>query len=356
MLRENTVSLLITVSGRCVLNNRKLVICDRDNAYCTALSEYIRRTDCGYEVVLYTEPERFCRECSGKDISLLLIQEEFQTDADNILSSSDLVAGIKAERQFVLTENREAASGTDSIYKYQSAAHIVGIIGEDIEAAHRIVNEAKRCPGMKLIGVYSPVGHTLKTTFAMTMGQILAENQQVLYINLEGYNGLTDVLDIRSEYTLTDLIYNYSIYPDELGGMLAQYTVRFNELSVLLPARSPFELQEIEPSMWLSLISTLSGMGRFDAVILDISDAVRGIIDLLNVCTEVYMPVRKDRMAVAKLKDFDIFLSRFPNTESLTGKLKRLKFPYFDDIDTVQLNYKNSRLGRYIRQEIIMGQ
>lgn len=342
------------------MNVRRLVICDRDKDYCAALAEYIRRSDCGYEVITYKDPMLFCTECAGAEISILLIQEEFLEKAVRIMTEEAGLnevsgSGISAGRQFVLTESREAAMEPGRVYKYQSAACIVGIIGEDIEAAHRIVNDMERCEDLRLIGVYSPLSHTLKTTFSMTLGQIMAEEGPVLYINMEGYNGLTEILDIKSEYALADLFYEYSLHPEELSGMLARYTVRSGELNVLLPARSPFELQETETAMWLSLIGALAETGRFGAVILDISDSVRGVFDLLNVCTEIFMPVRKDGISMAKLKDFEYVLSRYPGAESIRNKLKRLKFPYFDDVESNMGGLKNSRLGRYIRQELIQG-
>lgn len=333
------------------MNLKRLVVCDRDKDYGSALTEYIRHSDCGYEVILYTEPERFLKDCMGGHISLLLMQEGFLASVRDAVSEDDVLTGITADRQFVLTENRDETV-ENSIYKYQSAAMIINGIGEDIEAAHRITNEAEKSLGMKLIGVYSPIGHTLKTTFAMTLGRIMAEHEPVLYINMEGYNGLSELLDIRSEYGMMDLMYEYSLHPDELAGMLAKYIFRFDELDVLIPVRSPFELQEIEPSMWLSLFGSLTCTGRYGAVIIDISDAIRGIPELLNVCTDIYMPVRKDAQAMAKLKDFEYVLSGYPGADKIRSKLIRLKFPYFDDIDGLSVNHKNSRLGRYIRQEI----
>lgn len=353
------------------MNSRSLVICDRDRDYCAALAEYIRLSDCGYEVIIYTDPAVFAAECIGKEISLLLMQEEFLFDAGGAALESVYGAdtvnytgmactglsdiGIAVLRQFVLTESRETA-GEDHIYKYQSAACIVSAIGEDLKAAHRIVNEMEKGGGMQLIGVHSPLGHTLKTTFSLALGQILSEDREVLYINMEGYSGLTEILDIRSEYGLTDLIYDHTIHPGELIGTLARYTVKVNGLNVLLPARSPYEMQEIEPSMWLSLIGALAETGKYEAVILDMSDTVQGAFDLMNVCTDIYMPVRKDAVAMAKLKDFEHVLAKYPGADNIKGRLKKLKFPYFDDVDANMGGLKNSRLGLYIRQEILQDQ
>ena len=332
--------------------NRILVICDSDGEYSRRLADYLRRNDCGMEVLVYTDPEAFITDMEGRSISLLLISEGFLEKVDSYARDCGTEINIDAGRRYILLEERDTVAGEDCIYKYQSAAVIIGLIGDDIEAKHRIVRDAGRQAGMKLIGVYSPVSHTLKTTFAMTLGQIMAEEGEVLYINLEGYNGLTELLDIRSEYSMQDLIYEYSVNPLALENLLPGYTVKADGLNVLIPVRSPYELQETDPSLWISFISSLTSLRRYDSVILDLSDSVRGIPELLNVCTRVYMPVRNDGFSLAKLKDFDEVLLRYPGHEVISSKLIRLKFPYFEDIDGTLNRLKTGKLGRYIRSEI----
>lgn len=333
--------------------NRILVICDKDRDYAKRLADYLRKTECGYEIVLYTEPQNFVTEMNGRRASLLLIQESFMEEVDRILTEEGLELSTDADRKYILTEDRTAVSNDGNvIYKYQSAAVIVGILGEDIEAKHRIVNDARRHEGISLTGIYSPVNHTLKTTFAIALGQILSESREVLYINLEGYNGLWDLLDLKAEYNIQDLLYEYSLDPDVLSNRIVQYTVRVDGLNVLIPVRSPYELQETDPSLWLSFISSLTSLGKYEEIILDISDSVRGVMQLLNVCSKIYMPLRKDSFSMAKLKDFDDTLARYPDCETILSKLNKLKFPYFDDIDGTLNKLKSSRLGKYIRSEI----
>ena len=333
--------------------NRLLVICDSDREYSRRLADYLRRSKCGYEVIVYTDTEAFINDMEGRTVSLMLIEESFLDEIRGQMLDGDREIHIDADRRFILSDVRERAAEKDVIYKYQSAAAIVGMIGEDIEAKHRIVNDAGRQAGMKLIGVYSPVNHTLKTTFSITLGQIMAENGQVLYINMEGYNGLYELLDIRSEYSMQDLLYEFSVNPSAVEHMLSRYLVKCDGLDVLIPVRSPYELQETDPGLWISFLSTLTALGRYDAVILDLSDSVRGIPELLNICTCVYMPVRNDTFSLAKLKDFDEVLSRYPDSGIIADKLIRLKFPYFEDIDGSLNKLKTGRLGRYIRNEMI---
>lgn len=58
-----------------------------------------------------------------------------------------------------------------------------------------------------VIGVYSPVGRTQKTSFALTLGQILAKDRAVLYLNLESYSGFEQILGETYERNLSDLLY-----------------------------------------------------------------------------------------------------------------------------------------------------
>ena len=43
----------------------------------------------------------------------------------------------------------------------------------------------------RMIGVYSPIGRCGKSSFAFTLGQVLAREEKVLYITLEEFSGLS---------------------------------------------------------------------------------------------------------------------------------------------------------------------
>lgn len=343
----------LIATRRIVLNNRRLIVCDRDRDYANSLADYIRRSECGYEVVTYTDPEVFSKDLGDKDISLLLIQQEFLEETGLLFEGEDRIEDCGIKRIYVLVEDREYSDpAVKTIYKYQSARNVISIIGDDIETRHRISEETRLIQSVKLIGVYSPVNHTLKTTFAMTLGQILAEEMQVLYINLEGYSGLYEMLNIKTEGSMLDLMYEYSLNREDLFNIIFKYTVRMDELNILKPARSPFELQEVDPALWMTFLSDLTTSGRYGAIILDISDAVRGALDLMNVCSSIYTPLRKDSFSVAKLKDFTDMLKKCPGGDDLDSRMIKLRFPYFEDIDGSLSDLKHSRLSRYIRTEI----
>ncbi len=59
---------------------------------------------------------------------------------------------------------------------------------------------------MRIIGIYSPVGRTQKTSFALTMGQILAKERAVLYLNMESYS-IERLLECSYDRGMSDILY-----------------------------------------------------------------------------------------------------------------------------------------------------
>lgn len=60
---------------------------------------------------------------------------------------------------------------------------------------------------VEIIGIYSPVGRSLKTSLALTYGQIRAREHKVLYLNLEEYAGFETLLEEKYGADLADLLY-----------------------------------------------------------------------------------------------------------------------------------------------------
>ncbi len=332
------------------MNSKRLIICDHDREYAGRLAEYIRRSECGYEVVLYTDPARFADEWDSNGIYRLLIQEGF---LDKIMGSESAAGQeiMAVPGCYVLTGN-EDSRGEGKIYKYQSASDILSAVGEELRVSHSMITEARRNEGCRMIGVYSPVSHTLKTTLAITLAQISGADKPTLYINTEGYSGLYELFDINTEYSLSDLVYEYSVHPEEIAGFISRYTVRVEDMNILLPARSSAELKEINPYMWISILNAIASTSLFSTIVMDISDEIQGVPEILNVCGQIYMPVRKDPVAMAKLRAFDEVLAGYPGGNEIRNRMIRLKFPYFDDIETTFGNLRHGKLARYIKQEI----
>ena len=136
------------------MNNRRLIICDRDREYAGRLAGYMRRSECGYEVMVFTDPEMFVNEYDGTNVYRLLIQEEFLTEAERI--NPEVMIGVtESGKCLVLTEEEDNAASGMCVYKYQSAANILGAAGEELKTTHSISMASREEGGCRIIGVYS---------------------------------------------------------------------------------------------------------------------------------------------------------------------------------------------------------
>ena len=96
------------------------------------------------------------------------------------------------------------------VYKYQSADAII----REVMACYctRTAEPASSQVGSKsiLIGVYSPINRCLKTSFSLVLGQVLAKDQQVLYLSLEDCSGLSKIMGQSGPGDFSDVLYYYS--------------------------------------------------------------------------------------------------------------------------------------------------
>ena len=84
-------------------------------------------------------------------------------------------------------------------------------LNADVMDAYARVKEKPRTalfkPEVEVIGIYSPVKRTGKTSFALTLGQLLAGMKAVLYLNLEDYAGFEELMGKQFSGDISDLMY-----------------------------------------------------------------------------------------------------------------------------------------------------
>jgi len=62
---------------------------------------------------------------------------------------------------------------------------------------------------MQIIGVYTPIGRCLQTTFSLTLGQMLAKHYKTLYLNFEIYSGFARMMSRNFNSDIADLMYYF---------------------------------------------------------------------------------------------------------------------------------------------------
>lgn len=213
------------------------------------------------------------------------------------------------------------------VYKYQSSDQLLSEVME-----YYTVGQPKPhflSAGMKktkLYGIYSPVSRARKTSFALALGEILSETKKVLYLNFEEYAGFESLFHTSYRADLSDLIYFARQQEGNLIYKLNSVIQTFHELQYIPPALSPADIRDVSGEEWKEFLNTLQTFCEFDVMILDLSDQVDELFQILGMCDRIYMPVLDDMVSQAKIAQYEKLLGMLDGKEIL-NKTRRLHLP-----------------------------
>ncbi len=326
--------------------DRRLILCDRDEKYAWGLANYIsRKKNNPFELFVFTGLENFRNYISKEEADVLLISDEALSTV-----GAGFIEGRGIRETLVLSEDgRESeVCGHSAIFKYQSGEKIMKKVLECYaDADEEITVSSMRNTKTKLIAVYSPVRRTLKTSFAMTMGQILSEKKSVLYINLEDYAGFNSLLKTSYATDMSDLIYYISQHKPNFIWKVSSMVQSIGGLDYIPPALSPMDIKSVTEEQWLGFLDELEKCA-YEVIILDLGDSVRGIYKILRRCCRIYTPTRDDGISYAKMEQYEALLKVMKYDDILENS-RKLSFSYFKGLERGLDRLVYSELGQYVR-------
>lgn len=294
------------------MNRRTLAICDPEEAYaCRLMDALSRREDFPFEVLAFTGAERLQDSLARKPVQILLIAQGLFRE-----EMKDWV------RHVILLQEEENSPVQElpCVSKYSSVLRIAKKVTETAMQTEKLPflqTVGKAC----VYGFYTPVGRSLQTTLALTMGQLLAANKRVLYLNFECCAGLTEMLGKQADNTeFASLLYYLQESKEQFLGRLYQAAECINGMDFILPASCGYDLYGIAREEWRRLLDLLDD-GQYDVILLDLSDGVQGLFDVLRRCTRIYTIVREDGFAAREACS----VSGDAGTDGLFGRLGALE-------------------------------
>lgn len=277
------------------------VICDKEEGYASALAAFLmQKKELAFQIQVVTSPEQAEEFLEEKPVDILVIHEGWPREERK---------KFRAGSVFVLTESDrgEAGPGETALYRYQSAdallAQMVQNSGPGLRTAGELFLQ-KRRQDVRVIGIFSPVHRTGRTRYALKLGREIGSASHTLYLNLELYGGIGGYFPEEGN-TLADALYYSRMEGRDLGWMLASMVSHMGPLDYLLPARVSEDLKAVPGKDFQRLISQIVTEGMYEVVILDLDEGIRDVYGLLRMCTEIHMPVPSDRIAEAKIFQFE---------------------------------------------------
>ncbi|MBE5998295.1 MAG: hypothetical protein Q4C02_07240 [Eubacteriales bacterium] len=326
---------------------KMIAICDSDLSYASRLMEYLRmETGIPAGIRLYTSAEKLLEDPAARKAALLVIAQSQYSEA---------VAEAGFPELLLLSEDDVwQGEEPENISKYQSISNIVICIRSRCAAGEESVVSMRHGKPMVRIGVYTPVTRCLQTTFTLTLGQILARQHKVLYMNFEAFSGFERMLQREFQGSVSDLIYYNECAREKLAGQLEMMTEEVGGLHFLPPLKSFVELRSIRKEQWSSLLRTIEKVTEYEFLLLDLTEHTDGLLDILRNCDRVYTIVRDDTFSRARYLQYEDILRRM-DYEDVRMRTQHWRFPLFRELPRGIEDLTRGELAAYIREHLLEG-
>lgn len=283
------------------MSSKNLIICDSEESYAQALAMYfMQKKELMLQVYVCSSPERVMELGEEVKPDFLLISEEYEEKVRKKMAGKKICILTSYVTPEINIEH-------PAIYKYQSGEKILAQLfeecGEWIDSytvARRTAKDTKK----KIIGVFSPIHRIGKTSYALNLGEKLAESKNVLYLNFEFFGGLDGHFE-KSSQTISDMIYYSRQEKGNFGAFLTSIICHKGNLDYVAPVSVSEDMKEMDGTEWISLIEQILQQSIYEILVLDIDEGIPGLYQILEECTEIHMPVLENPYAKAKISQFE---------------------------------------------------
>ena len=323
-------------------------VCDLEVDYAFNFMDYLnQKKNLPFEIQAFTTAESLLAYGKENHIELLLISDKAMRKEIRELGIGKII---------ILSEgvHPPELDQYSSVYKYQSSSNVIREVmayyGEE-KALNPVVFPVLK-KTMEIIGVYSPLGRCLKTSFALALGQILAKDKAVLYLNLEEYSGFEELFGKKFPTNLSDLFYYVRQGNENLIHRMNGMIQTVNNLDFVPPVRTPSDIRTVFWEDWELLLQEITLHSSYEVLVLDIGSGIDENFQLLDLCEKIYMPVLKDAVSVCKMTQFENLL-RIWNKDKILEKIEKLHLPFYMDSISSESYVEQlvwGELGDYIRK------
>lgn len=328
-----------------VRNNKVLVLCDEEEEYARLMTEFLKgHKDLPWEIHTYTDAGELIRGEQGEEIALLVTAESAYRE--EMQSLFPLRTVILNESGVVRWEQWK------HVNKYQQAENV---LRELLEVYMEVVGE--QLPQMmvscrtKFVGIYSPVRRCLQTSFAITMSQMLAREHRTLYMNFEHYAGITELLPDMQTRDIADLLYFLSTQKDKFKLRMQAIIRQKGSLDYIPPMKSGQNLLTITGTEWMNLLQKIGELGGYEYVVLDLTESMQGLFDILRMCVRVFTLTKDDRIARSKLTQYEQILALY-DYEDVLHKTRKCSIPQIRRLPEDLEQYTKGDLAAYVQAQL----
>jgi hypothetical protein len=324
--------------------SRHLAICDTDTSYLELMQGYLKRKNpMGFEIITFSTTVNAVTASQSDEIDILLIGEK---------TFDDNVKNINAKKIFILQEDGlSGIKGYDMVAKYQSAEKLIGTVLEQYaldEKCDSIVKCGKN--NTTVIAFYSPEHHAAQSITALATAQLISDKGgKVLYLNLHGFSGFEELMNISYESDITDFMYFVLKHSEKLLYKLEGIKRTVHKVDYLPPALDYKDLAQIKAEDWRRALDLIIYSGDYTHIVVDLSEDCQGFYEILEMSGSIYILSNDNSTFSHAAKAHFKRLLHAKEREDILGKIIELSLPYTVMDGHLQLeNLQSSTVGAYM--------
>ncbi len=289
----------------------------------------------GYDIRCYSDGELFLEHFSKFSASVWIL------DACIRKRLPEMPPG-----NVLWTSESEEEAGT--IFKYRSAEVLLQSILSCVRGDDTAL---QREAGTLLIGLYTPVRRSLQTTFGITLSHILSQKGRTLYLNLEGYSGFEQKYPGYYPKDISDFIYHFNHSKEKNPMLVTNFIYRLGDIDIIPPVLNVANLQDITGEMWKQILCFLQECKLYDYIIVDVSDFVHGIFDILKMSRVIFSLTKSDEQAMGKWQQYCSVLNML-GLQEVVQKTRNISLPNISAVPTNFEAYVSCPFSDYVEQTI----
>lgn len=322
-----------------------MILCDRDEEYTRLMGEFLRtHREVPWKIHIYNSPEEALGEEWRDGVTILVAAES---------TYRDQLGSLRPLRTVILNESGLANwQEFQNVDKYQDAESVLkSLLEVYMEVAEVRPMRLPKNGATQFIGMYSPVRRCLQTTFALTLSRQLAEHHRTLYLNFEHYQSVSELAADVQARDLADLLYFMTGDREKFRLRLHTIVAHMGTLDYVPPMKAGQNLLAVTGEEWMQLMQRIEELGEYDFVVMDLSESMQGLFDILRSCRCIYTMTREERAARTKLSQYEQLLKMQEYTDVLqktrnceTSQMRHVP----DHLDC----YAKGDMAEYVRREI----
>lgn len=332
------------IERRNTTEDRIIAVCDLSKRYALRLAQVLSdKLKDSFQVVTFTSLEMFEVYQRETPISLLIISESAMAEKTALSGVRDIV---------ILSEEGKYNNQYASINRFQTIEAIMNeLICYMSEKTDYDWSAENRKRSWKVLGFYSPVKRVLQTSFAITLGQKLAEKYKVLYVSFENFPVLSGMQTQSMQGDMSDILYFFDCDKEKLKRKLPIMVGKIGEMDYLPPTGAFFDTYDRVGEKWIELFEFLRENTEYDFLLLDLSETVQGLLQVLGYCNRIYTLEKQDAIAKGKLNQYENWIKEHAYAD-IIDKTMKFSFPEFRDIPRDLSLLTHSELAAYAKAVI----